>query len=199
MLLGRAYLRESRIEEALEVYLGITKDYPDDTDALSVLANLYRLGGSPSTAAQLYAHVLELNPGSVLATRQLALVQVENREGWEEEDPLSAEAIHRLAGRLRNEEGTVQEEEIRVAADMLEKIIAEDRPADPAGQASDDTQQLMPALIALNIRQARAAGYAELAEALQSLQINLSRQTDEAWAVNPAKDKGVAESRVEDA
>jgi len=173
-LLGRAYLRENRIPEALEVYLGILKDYPNDADVLFVLGNLYRLSGSLIEAERLYHHVLQLNPGDRLAERLLAADIEDPTSGCDVSDVLSTVAIEHLVERLQTGKTPEQVEEIRAAA--------EERTVESNGQSHEDSHQLMPALIELNIRQARAAGYPDLAEALQSLQIHLSRQVDDHWA-----------------
>ena len=179
-LLGRAYLRGNRVDEAVEVYMNLLRDYPEDTDVMIVLGNLYHLAGSPCTALRLYTRVLELSPGNIIAERQLMLVRAEDNAAWEEPVPLAAEAVKRLAAKLKNEKCQAAGEEIRMAADMVEKLVAEESVAE--NSHGEMNGQLMPALIEMNIRQARAAGYPELAEALKSLQINLTRQSEDRWA-----------------
>jgi len=190
-LLGRAYLHENRVSEALEVYLGILKDYPDDADVLMILGNLYRLAGSPGSAERLYSRVLEKNPEDQLAERQAEAAREETHHDWETEDPLSGEAIQNLAGCLQSKDTPALVVEIQAAADMLERIMTDDQQGDHNGTShrAEDVQQLMPALIALNIRQARAEGYPDLAEALQSLQINLARQVEDRWADDLLKEE----------
>jgi tetratricopeptide (TPR) repeat protein len=213
-LLGRAYLRENRISEALEVYLGILKDYPGDPDVMIVLGNLYRLSGSPSTAENLYRRVLDGNPEDHLAEKQALKAREQTYREWETGDPLSAEAVECLVSRLQAKKSADQVEEIRASAEILERVIPEnpavesngngklsDQPVQLPGQHEqlpEDVQQLMPALIAQNIRQARVAGYAELAEALQSLQINLARQVEDRWADDLLKDEFPVEKNSEE-
>lgn len=185
-LLGRAYLHENRIEEALDVYLGILRDHPDDPDVLLILGNLYRLAGCPGTAEYLYSQAEAITGQNAVARKQSMLARTEYGEFGDdaacpiERDVrklLSAEAIVSLASRLRS--ANAHAAEICAAADMVEKILPDDFAGEGNGRSSEETQQLLPALIDLNIRQARAAGYSDLAEALQSLQINLTRQVDE--------------------
>lgn len=181
-LLGRAYLRANRIPEALEVYKSIHHDFPDDTDVLLVLGNLYRLAGCVDAAARLINMVLAVNPDHTLALQLNAELPMNEGSASGEEDPLCAEAIERLAACLQSQSASVPMDEIRMAADMLEQTGL-------TGQANElSEQQLLPALIEINIRQARASGSIEIAEALQSLQINLSRQVDDLWADDLLKD-----------
>jgi tetratricopeptide (TPR) repeat protein len=209
-LLGRAYLRENRINEALEVYLGILKDYPDDADVFVILGNLYRLSGSPATAVRLYQQALDASPDDRLVEKQLLAARELSCREWEASAPLSDEAIAGLVSRLQAKTDPKQAEEIRASADMPERVILEERQGESngnghtaplsgkQGQLTEDIQQLMPALIAQNIRQARAAGFIELAEALQSLQINLARQVEDRWADDLLKDEPPLEKSLDE-
>lgn len=191
-LLGRAYLRENRISEALEVYLGILRDTPNDVDVLLVLGNLYRLSGQPDAAECLYQRVLERSRSERATEKQASLLPVEPLPEWSLQEVLSEQAIQALSQRLLACSTPILMEKIRTAADSregtLENLTVEDRLSDPAGPGGEDVQQLLPALIALNVRQARAAGYPDLAEALQSLQINLTRHADDRWADDLLRD-----------
>ncbi len=131
-LLARSYLRDSRLDEAMEVYLGILTDAPDDADVHLVFENLYRLA--------------ECEQVPDIITREAAAM--------------------------------LKEDLCRTGADFRYAADAHARGLSSAAEngQGESLQQLMPALIELNIRHARAAGRADLAEALQSLQINLARQ-----------------------
>lgn len=177
-LLGRTYLRENRLDQAVDVYLGIWQDYPEDVDVLVVFGNLYLLAEQPAAAAALYRQAQSVDPSNPLVTRQLAQAEAEVQahavsNGKPMKIPADLqerEAVGELVALLKGQE---KPDAVRSAADMLEKISAEEHGSD----VKDDLNQLMPALIDLNIRQARAAGKSELAEALQSLQIKLRKQT----------------------
>lgn len=173
-LLGHSYLREQRIGEALEVYLGLLHDDPRDVDVLALLGNLYDLSGAPRAAAALYAQVLRLAPENQLAARQLALAEQKPDGSGEESDPLQPEALRRLAARLTAglsaENGTA----IRAAADSLEQGPGE--AAQPGPDPARDAELLMAALVETTVRKARAEGQPELAAALQSLLRRLSRR-----------------------
>lgn len=181
-LLGRAYLRANRIPEALEVYKSIHHDSPQDTDVLLVVGNLYRLARYHDAAARLMNMVLALIPGHTLALQLSEHLPVEKDDLACEGDPLAADAIERLAARLQSQTEAVLLDEIRSAADVL------DQPGSNGVAHEQNDQALLPALIEINIRQARASGSIEIAEALQSLQINLSRQADDQWADDLLKD-----------
>lgn len=182
-LLGQAYLHEYRIPDALDVYLSLLHDYPADVGALIVLGNLYRLAENPCAAERLYWRALETCPVHPLAKEQLNLLHTEAvHAAWDEHDPLKPAAIAQLTQRLESIEPPERRQAVREAADLLDRLASEERPSQPLGKIPTDMQQLMPALIEQNIRQARADGLDELAEALQSLQISLSHHVDDGWS-----------------
>lgn len=186
-LLGRAYLLENRMDEALNVYLSILNDYPGDGETYIILGNLYRIGGCPRTAENLHAQALALSSGGESAEKLLDLLsEQESPDGevnaWEEPHPLTRAALARLGARLSQGLTAARMGEIREAVDVLGRILAENTSGVANGSAAENLNQLMPALLELNIRQARAAGSFDLAEALQSLQISLTRHVEDQWA-----------------
>jgi tetratricopeptide (TPR) repeat protein len=178
-LLGRTYLRDNRLEEALEVFLAIFEDDPEDVDVLFVMANLYRASGSAATARALYKKVGQLSQNSLMVRKQLEQLNACHFSDYEEPAPFAPEAIARLVERLRVDGQNTRAVEIREAADMMEKYIPGSHIPVNTFQPTEEMQQLMPALIELNVRQARASGQTELAEALQSLHNHLTRQVVE--------------------
>ena len=131
-LLARSYLHDSRLDEAMEVYLGVLSDVPEDADVRRVFENLYRLVGQQAVPHTITREVVETLKGQ----------------------------IHQTGA------------DFREAAD----VGRNGRNGSAENGQGESLQQLMPALIDLNIRHAREAGRADLAEALQSLQVNLTRQ-----------------------
>ena len=186
-LLARSYLQEMRIREALAVYLGVLRDAPDDTDIFLVLGNLYRLAGSPSSAMWLFHLVLEIQPSNVLARRMVLDLDEREESEWYEDNPMAETAIDTLSNRLESLTCLETLEKVRAAADLVGKAAVDEHGEEPG----EKFQHLMPALIELNIREARAAGHSELAEALQSLQINLARQIDDRWADDLLRDESL--------
>lgn len=178
-LLGRAYLREYRLADAINVFVALIRDYPEDADAWAVLGNLYRLAGNLRMAEWLYWRALELSPGHPVAGEQLRQVRKaaqqvypEAMTGFTSEDVLGAEQVAALAACLEASGDLHLRQAVREAADQFTQL-PERMPA--------ELQQLMPALIEQKIRQARAEGMNEFADALQSLWISLMRQSNGAW------------------
>ncbi len=173
--IARTYLRADRLKDAVEIFLGILQDAPDDVDTLLDLGNLYLASGSGKTAARLFRRVLELAPERTIIKKQLDLATNEEDSDLPEE-PVStdSEAIARLLQRLTGESEPILEREVVNAYEMLQKILTSPCPGDEVANSLDEIGKLLPALIELNIRQARADGKAAVAEALQNVQMNIA-------------------------
>ena len=61
-IMARSHMNANRLEEAVDAYAEILRDYPDDEEVLLVLGNLYLASGDSKTAEKLYRHALELDP-----------------------------------------------------------------------------------------------------------------------------------------
>lgn len=176
-IMGRTYLNEDRLKDAVEIYLGILKDDPEDVDTLLELGNLYLASGNGRTAAQLFRKVLELAPERSIIQKQLQLASDEEQNEVQEEPvPTSSEAITRLLQRLTGKTEPISDQDISLAYNMLQEIMLSGNPAAEVAAHLDEITNLLPALIELNIRQARADGNAAVADALQNLQINIALQ-----------------------
>jgi tetratricopeptide (TPR) repeat protein len=176
--MGRTYLNQSRLEEALEVYAGILRDYPDDIDSLVVLGNLYLAGGDSRTACIVYRRALELDPSSTTVRRQLDLAESEESQLRAEPVPTDPAAIRRLLQRLTGKTSAIEDEDLDKAALLLQKILQSSQPAEQVAKHLDEIDELLPALIELNIRQAEADGKPELANGLRALQENILLQVE---------------------
>jgi tetratricopeptide (TPR) repeat protein len=183
LLLARAYLHEYRVADAIGVYVGLARDDPEEVDARVALGTLYRLAGDLPAAAGLYRRALALCPGHPVAGEQLrqvseppALTSPEARNTPAGESALEDGPVAALAARLEAIQDPALRQAVRTAADPLTQAPEQM----PAG-----LQRLMPALIEQNIRQARARGMPELADALQSLRISLMRQSGGRWHEAP--------------
>lgn len=187
-IMGRTYLNQSKLEEALEVYAGILRDFPDDLDALIVLGNLYLAAGDSRTACSVYRRALEIDPQNVAVSRQLELAESEEGGGLAEKVPTDPAAIRRLLQRLTGKTGSISDADLHQAAELLELILHSPNPAEQVAIHLEEIDDLLPALLELNIRQAEADGRPDLADGLRALQdnIHLQMQPAAAAAIPPA-------------
>ncbi|MDR3578295.1 MAG: tetratricopeptide repeat protein [Anaerolineaceae bacterium] len=175
--MGRTYLNENRLEEALEIYSKILQDYPDDVESLLILGNIYLASGDGKTAKRVYQRALELQPNNPAIRRQLLLAEEEQGLGVGEPVPTDPEAVARLLQRLTGKKSMVKEADILKAAEILEEILQSPNPAEIVASRLDEIDDLLLALIELNVRQAQSDGKPELAEGLRNLQIAIELQS----------------------
>lgn len=175
-ILGKTYLNENRLADALDVFSKILMDYPDDVETLHILGNFYLASGDGKTAKKIYMRAMQLDPENKVIQRQVNLAEEMGDTGLEEPIPTDLPAVARLLQRLTGKAQVINEADIVRAAELLEKIINSERPAELVSIHLDEIDELVPALIELNIRQAYADGRPELAESLRGLQLNIDYQ-----------------------
>jgi hypothetical protein len=178
--LGRSYLNENRIEDALRTYADILRENPRDVDAYLFLGDCYLAEGDGETALLLYRQAQVLAPGNVEVQRRVRLARLESQHlgGEDGSLPTDPDAIAALLQRLTGRAAPISETEVNKAARLLDEIIHHPHPAQAVAERLEDVDALLPALLELNIRQARADGRPDLVQALQSLLDNIYLQID---------------------
>ena len=175
-ILGRTYLNENRLSEALDIFIKILMDYPEDLETLLILGGFYLAGGDGKTAKNIFLRAQQLDPENKMIERQIAMAEEMQNEDVAEPVPTDLEAVTRLLQRLTGKTKVINENDITRAATLLDKIINSDNPADLVSKHLDEINDLLLALIEVNIRQARADGRVEIADALHNLQLNIDYQ-----------------------
>jgi len=186
-VLGKTYLNENRLADALDVFSRILADYPEDLETLHILGNIYLASGDGKTAKTIYLRASQLEPNNAVIQRQISLAEEMGDGEIEESVPTDVSAVARLLQRLTGASQTISESDILRAADLLDRIINSESPAELVSKYLDEIDELLPALIELNIRQAQADGLPELAESLRRLQLNIDNQLAVKGADNPIK------------
>ena len=176
--LGLAHLNADRVEEGLKIYATILRDYPEDVESYIVIGDCYLAQGEMETASQLYAYALELSPGNAEVIRRLRLVRTEKgaKNGSGEVPVPELRTIGRVLQRIMGKTATVTEQEMDKAAKFLDEIRQSERPALAVAERLGEIEDLIPALLELNVRQARAEGRPELAHALDDLLVSVREQ-----------------------
>ncbi len=192
-IMGRTYLNENKLAEALDIFGKILTDYPDDLETLLVLGNFYLASGNGKTAKSIYLRAQNVDPGNKTVERQIAMAEEMSQEGFEEPDPTDTPAVARLLQRITGRTNSISENDIMRVALLLDQIISSENPAELVAKHLDEIDELMPALIELNIRQAYADGRSDLAEGLRNLQLNIDYQIVTKEAATSESDPGVTE------
>lgn len=175
---GRACLRANQLKDALDIFAEVVRCYPGDADAQCLLGDCYLAGGDAATALSLYRRALALEPRQPGLARRLHLAQAESAEPAEAEPaPAEAAAIGRLLRRLLGGPAPITKAEVARAAHILAEIVHSPRPVVEVAKRLNEIDLLLPALLELNIRQARAEGRPDVAEALRQVLGQLAAPT----------------------
>jgi len=179
--LGRAYLNTERFDKALEIFIGILCDYPMDVDVSIFLGDSYLAKGKTETAARIYSEALKLNPDHPVLKEKLKLARQEERFTWSnyiegEVAPTDFDVMAGVLQRMTKRSEPINEDEISRTADLLQKFINSPYPSQEVCNHLDEFDDLLPALLELNIQQARVDGRPDLARALQNLMDNIYLQ-----------------------
>lgn len=175
-ILGRTYLNENKLSDALDIFVKILTDYPDDLETILILAGFYLAAGDGKTARGLYVRAQQLDPQSKTIERQIMLA--EEMENGGEGEPVSTDLddVSHLLQKLTGQKTEISESDILRAANLLDKIINSENPAELVSSNLDQIDDLLMALIEVNVRQARADGRTDIADALRGLQFNIDYQ-----------------------
>jgi len=74
--LGKQYLEANRIEQAIQVFAQILREYPADIESYLILGDCYLADGDPETALAFYTQAQQLAPQDS-RVRRINLAQVE--------------------------------------------------------------------------------------------------------------------------
>src|SRR6185369_3253126 len=99
-ILGRTYLNENRLAEALDIFIKNLMDYPDNLETLLILGGFYLAGGDGKTAKSIYLHAQQLDPENKTIERQIMLAEEMEDDGSKESIPTDMESVSRLLQRL---------------------------------------------------------------------------------------------------
>jgi hypothetical protein len=188
--LGKYYLQRNLIVQALQAYLALLEKYPDDVSTLVIMGDSYLMAGDASAAKLIYQMAGDLQPDRTDLRQRVLLADKSVKPDTSIAGgfpPLHPQAISRLAERLSGHSLAIDEGQIRQAAVLLEKTVRSDSPAASVSEHLDEIDALLPAILELNIRQARSQGKSELAANLVEIQQSLIKnQTVGEITENPA-------------
>ncbi len=186
---GRALLNTKQVEAAIQVYLRILSEHPDDVEAHLFLGNCYLDHGYVEAALLLYQQALERAPGNAEVKRKIQTVEAMKNQQKPLSDkfgdlaqfnnstvPTNPTEIAGILQEITSQDSPITEEEVMQAAKLLDEIIHSAYPARIVAERMEEIDDLLPALLELNIRQARTDGRKDLVDGLQSLLRNINLQ-----------------------
>jgi len=183
---GRSLAGEDRVEDALRIYARILKENPQDVEAYLFMGDLYLAQDDGETALLFYNQAQQLAPEDRVIAGRIKLAHMERRyhsrpekapeSEKKEDEPAPAPLL------------PVTEEEIARAARLMQEVLSSDEPARELAGRLYELEKLLPAILELNVRQARQEGQPGLAAALQDLRERLARERQTASPAVPAGD-----------
>lgn len=193
--LGRYYLHNDMVAQALRTYTQILELDPNDVATLVIIGDSYLMAGDGQAAAIVYQKAREIDDQRKDIVQRLDLASKNPSSGISIAGgfpPLHPQAVNRLAEKITGKSLAIDEEQVRRAAELMEKTIHSESPASSVSEHLDEIDALLPAILELNIRQARTQGRPDLANEL----IELQRSLLAAQPVSPDIDRIKISNRV---
>jgi glycosyltransferase involved in cell wall biosynthesis len=170
---SRFFLNANQIDKAILTYVRILRKFPEEIGSLLALGDTYLVSGNRMAAAELYQQAASLEPDRRDIERRLKLA-VEMTGGIMDLDSnlsaLSNASIARLIQALTGKSFAVSEMELEQAAKLLDETLNSPSPAAAMAENLGSIDTLLPALLELNIRQARNSGRQDLVRELENMQ-----------------------------
>jgi glycosyltransferase involved in cell wall biosynthesis len=179
---GHSQVEVGSIEAEIRFFTDLLKDAPNDAKLLRTLGNLYRHQGNDQQALLMYAEARRVDPtitGFDWCMAELGVPAHLVPAPMLEAVPNEMEAVSRLLQEMTQCKAPVLVDEVEMAAELLRTILTSAQPAQFVAEHLDEIDALLPALIELNVRQARADGQPELADALAELRQNILLQIEQ--------------------
>ena len=170
---GISHLENNNFKEAVNVYKKLLLDYPDDVESYLLLGDLYLANEDYPSAEKLYQKALTLEPNNEVIQRRVKLSTLELNSHATEEIPTDSESVSKMLQEITGRPTPVTEAEILSAASLLDSIVHAHNPAEIVAKNLDQIDNLLPALIELNIRQAKNDRRFDLVNMLQALKENI--------------------------
>jgi tetratricopeptide (TPR) repeat protein len=171
---ARAWLQAGQLGEAFAALQALARQNPGDAEVWLWLGDCFMANGELDHAARCYQRVATLAPEHAdLRARQLWLGQ---QAAPTDSAPSQAEdlaSLRQALGTLDQSLAFVSAADLARASTLLREIVTHPDPAELISERLDEVDQLLPALITLNIRQAHQDGAPAVVEALEQLLVHL--------------------------
>jgi tetratricopeptide (TPR) repeat protein len=190
---GHEQLSSNLLKEAMQTFANLIREYPADLEAYLILGDLYLAGEMFSAALFLYKKALILNPEGIEISNRINLAKIEGNHDQPDLDPISDVSLDRLYDILAEDDHRVDFKDVDQATKLLDQIIHSKNPAELVALHLDQIENLLPALLELNIRQAKVENRAELAASLGELQQAIN--SGDNWQIAGFKTKDIEQNK----
>ncbi len=171
---ARSWLQAGQLGEAFAALQALARQDPSDAEVWLWLGDCFMANGELDQAARCYRRVSTLVPEHAdLRARQLWLGQQATPAASTPDQAEDLASLRQALGTLDQSLAFVSAADLARASMLLREIVTHPDPAELISERLDEVDQLLPALITLNIRQARQDGALAVAEALEQLLVHL--------------------------
>lgn len=177
--IGHSYLRSNQIAKALEVYGQILAFAPDDVDSLLVLGDALLVAEERDAARQVYLQANRYAPEHQEVKKRLKILNIEAMPGEYVQIQSISGLVETITGKLVQPGRDVSDDEIESARGLLNEILNSDSPAEAVAENLERIEALIPALIEVNLRQAKSEGNMGLASSLEKIKGEIFHQQED--------------------
>lgn len=163
--IARGHLRNNEVKEAMLVYATCILDYPEDIEAYLVLGDLQLAGENPSLALSCYQTAALKFPNRSEIEKRIQLTISE----YGQTDAYTADQFTKWLKSLIKSDNEISAESINEANKLMQEIIHSQEPADLVAKNLDRIEELLPAFLELNIRQAKAENRSDIQMGLEQI------------------------------
>lgn len=176
---GRQYLKTNQVGKALRIFSTILKEYPEDIDSMLIIGDSYLVAGEKGSALWFYQQAYRLAADRRDIKRRINLLQTADVVTDQPElNPTHPRAIADLIKKITGQPSQVPESDLMKAGQLLVEYLHSPSPAKAVADHLNEINQLLPALIELNIHQARLDGRIDIVDTLQEMLSNMLVQGD---------------------
>lgn len=166
---GLFHIEKNNFKEALSIYKKIISLYPEDVESYLLLGDLYLANEDYLSSEQLYQKALSLEPENQVIQRRVGLSSNELTNRPTGEIPSDVDSVSKLLQDIIGRPDPITEQDLNNAATLMADIVHSPNPAEIVAKNLEKIDDLLPALIELNIRQARNDRRYDLVNMLQAL------------------------------
>lgn len=167
--IARGHLRNNEVKEAMMVYASCLLDYPDDIEAYLVLGDLQLAGENPSLALSCYQAAAMKFPKRNDIEKRIQLTISE----YGQVSALATDQFIKWLLTISKADTAISEASLIEADQLMQEIIQSQEPADLVAKNLDRIEELLPAFLELNIRQAKAENREDIQTGLEQIKQTL--------------------------
>ncbi len=184
---ARTQLKSNHVDRALRTYGQILEIHPEDLDSWLILGDAFFVSGDHLTAYAIYENARKFSPDGAEIDKRMSVLQLETHQKSQASltrlYPIS-DLVDDLVVKLPGYSHEIPESDMIKARQLMEQVLKDDSPAEAVAKNFAEIDQLLPALIEINLRQAKLEGKTEIVRALKKIQQQLFSDEHQGKQIN---------------